>query len=61
MTLTEAVQEYIDVLNSPPNGWGQHVGPKGRSDYHLYLIYKEFGKDLTDAELDRQFNKGPAS
>lgn len=61
MKLHEAVTAYIQALESPPNGWGQHYvilsnGTDVRSDHFLAGCYHSFGRDKTNAELDRQFN-----
>lgn len=62
MKLQEAVTAYINALESPPNGLGQHylIMPNGsdvRSDHFLAGLYNSFGRDKTNAELDRQFNE----
>ena len=62
MNLQKAVTIYIDCLESPANGLGQHylVMPNGsdvRSDHFLAGLYHSFGRDKTNAELDRQFNE----
>lgn len=55
-TIEEAVTEYIRVLNTPPNGWGQHIDQMGRQSHFLLAeIQAKFGKVETDRELDRQF------
>jgi hypothetical protein len=57
-TINEACQYYIDVLNSPPNGWGQHVDKNGvRSDYIRARLCNTFGAKAANAELDRLFEK----
>ena len=61
MNLQEAVTAYINALESPPNGLGQHYlflsnGSDVRSDHFLAALYRGFGRDKTNAELDRQFN-----
>jgi hypothetical protein len=62
VNLQEAVAAYIKALESPPNGLGQHYlilsnGAFCRSDNFLGDIYAAFGRDKTNAELDRQFNE----
>ena len=45
--LRKAAQEYIDILNSAPNAWGQHTHPKTSEVSHSFLlrINLRFGKE----------------
>jgi len=55
-TLAEACAEYRALLNSPANGWGQHVHPLyGQSHNVLRKINAKHGALATEAELKRQF------
>lgn len=52
-------QEYVDLLGSPPNGWGQHVHPiYGASHSMLWYLYRNFGQDKTESILNEMFEKG---
>lgn len=43
-TLKDLARQYVDLLNSPPNGWGQHVHPMyGQSHAMLWYMIKTFG------------------
>ena len=62
MSLQKAVAIYIDCLESPPNGNGRHYitsksGAITFSESYLASLYAAFGRDETNAELDRQFNE----
>lgn len=44
MTAQELANAYVEAINSPPNGWGQHYHPTlGRSDSILMRLYVEAG------------------
>lgn len=56
-------KEYIDILNSPPNGWGQHIGPDGQSHDTLRKLNQQFGEGPVKVTLDKLFgltNRPPA-
>ena len=46
----KAAHTYVDVLNSTPNGWGQHVCPENCMNSHtLYMQgYKAYGQAFND-------------
>ena len=51
--LRKAAQEYIDILNSGPNAWGQHTHPKTGEVSHSFLLRISllFGKENVDNAL----------
>lgn len=55
-SLEAGCREYIEILNKPPNGWGQHIGPDGQSHHTLMRLHREFGAKAVTDELNRQFN-----
>lgn len=61
-SVEQAAQEYVSLmLDTAPNGWGQHVHPvHGRSDNMLWNIQKQFGDILTSAALDCEFERRKA-
>lgn len=50
-TVQEYSQNYVDVINSPPNGWGQHYCPKThRTSTEIYMIGRaRWGQEFDDA------------
>lgn len=51
-TLEELAREYVELLNSPPNAWGQHVHPTfGQSHAMLNAMIKAFGDMETFAAI----------
>ncbi len=45
LNLKEACQEYVDLLLSPPNAWGQHIHPTyGQSHNLLEKLWNEWGR-----------------
>ena len=49
---------YVDLLNSPPNGWGQHVHPHyGQSHHMLRKCYERHGQPAFTAALDAEFKR----
>ena len=58
--LIEMCQKYRKLLDSPPNGLGQHVHPTFvQSDWMLRSMNAEFGEGAVRTELDKQFNQNP--
>ena len=60
MSFKECVQDYVSCLDKPPNGHGQNYSERAGcmpSHYWLGEIYKSFGKDETQKEIDRLFAK----
>ena len=56
MTLEQFAREYVALVNTPANAWGQHVHPvHGRSDVMLYRMVKKFGSAAAHAALDAAF------
>ena len=55
-SLGEMCTEYVDLLNSPPNGWGQHIHPRhGQSHLMLRVICTRFGTEETNAKIAEIF------
>ena len=51
-------QEYVDLLEQSPNGWGQHVHPiHGQSHFFLMFLYKTYGKDKVNNRLDNHYKR----
>ena len=51
----EEVREYLELLDSPANGWGQHVHPRhGQSHLTLRYLYNKYGKKAVLMEIDNQ-------
>ena len=45
INLREACEEYVNLLETPPNGWGQHIHPvHGQSHNLLAHLYKNWGE-----------------
>lgn len=66
MNLQQHITAYINCLESPPNGNGRHYitsksGAIAFSDDYLASLYRAFGRDETNAELDRQFSERRSS
>lgn len=54
--VVQGVKEYMAVLDSQPNGHGQHVNKDGvRSDKVLLALWGQFGESVVSAEVKRQF------
>lgn len=53
--IVDGCEEYIGILSGPPNGFGGQSGPDGLSHNTLAKLGNQFGKELVNAELDRQF------
>ena len=53
-TPKELAQAYVETINGPANGWGQHVHQiLGRSEFILLRLVREVGQE----ECDRLVNK----
>lgn len=51
--LSKLAAEYIKLINSPVNGWGQHVHPiYGRSDVMLLKMFRTHGQEKTNDAID---------
>lgn len=50
-------KEYVETLNSPPNGWGQHIHKGTGLESHFYLMKmtRLFGHNVTNHKIDREF------
>jgi hypothetical protein len=57
-TVEQACKEYMDLMDSPPNGLGQHVHEKyGESHKMLRFIFGKFGEEAVCAELGWPFER----
>lgn len=57
-TVNQWAKEYVDLLNSPANGWGQHVHPRyGESHSMMFAMLQIFGDGATNAAIDAEFEK----
>ena len=57
INLHEACIEYVELLNSPPNGWGQHIHPVyGQSHNLLRKLYNGWNKALVDETIEKIFS-----
>tara|TARA_R110000765_G_scaffold154996_1_gene258056 strand:+ start:642 stop:857 length:216 start_codon:yes stop_codon:yes gene_type:complete len=43
----DMAKDYIEGLNKPANGWGQHIINGKESHFHYGDMIKRFGHDLT--------------
>ena len=51
-------QEYVDLLESPTNGWGQHMHPiHGQSHFFLMFLFKTYGKENVNKWLDNHYGR----
>jgi hypothetical protein len=51
------MQVYVDALNSPPNGWGQHIiEPYGQSHHYLRYLNVKHGIEQVEAWLDAYYD-----
>ena len=61
------MQVYVDALNAPPNGWGQHIiAPRrlieprssiyGQSHHYLRYLNVEHGIEQVEAWLDAYYD-----
>jgi hypothetical protein len=56
MTIQQDAKDYVDLLDSAPNGWGQHVHPQyGQSHNMLWIMHERHGKAQFDAAVDAEF------
>ena len=56
MNFKECVLDYVTCLDKPPNGHGQNYSEKaGGMPSHFWLgeIYKNFGKEKTQKEIEQ--------
>mgnify|MGYP003676243697 FL=1 len=53
MSIESECMEYVNLLDSPPNGWGQHKHSKyGQSHFFLMYLYKTYGNGRVQACID---------
>ena len=58
INLIEACEEYVNLLETPPNNWGQHIHPvHGQSHNLLAHLYKGWGKDEVKKCIDSIFQE----
>ena len=51
----EEVREYLELLDSPANGWGQHVHPRhGQSHLMVRYLYNKYGEEAVCKEIGNQ-------
>jgi len=51
-------QEYVALLCSEPNGWGQHVHPEyGQSHFMLIYMAKKWGKEQVVDRIAKIFKE----
>jgi len=53
----QMAREYVETLNSPANGWGQHVhkGTGLASHFYYLKMVNLFGDNVTRHKVDREF------
>ena len=57
--LKKLAREYVGLINSPPNGWGQHVHPVyGQSHAMLWHMIKTYGDMETHAAIHAAVTEG---
>jgi hypothetical protein len=55
MTPEKLAKAYVQTINAPPNGWGQHVHPTlGRSDFIMLELRRLVGEQECDRLIDEQ-------
>ncbi len=54
-TVEDLASEYVDALNAPSNGWGQHMTKYGQSHHMLAFMSKKFGTPLTTQAIKNEF------
>ncbi len=54
-TVEDLAAEYVDALNSPPNGNGQHMTKYGISHHMLHYMSKKFGTVLSTNAITAEF------
>ena len=53
--MVEEVREYLELFDSPANGFGQHVHPMyGQSHLMLRYLYNKYGDKAVRMEIDNQ-------
>jgi len=54
-TVEDMAQEYAETLNSPANGWGQHIHQGTGLASHLYMMKMRarFGHNATSHAIDK--------
>ena len=58
MTLQEYARIYVDTINGPANGWGQHVHPTlGPTHAIMGLMWRKFGREESNAAIDAAFKE----
>lgn len=57
-TLNDMARDYVELLNSAPNGWGEHVHPTyGPSHHMLSHMFRTFGHANANRAIDRAFQE----
>tara|TARA_R110000765_G_scaffold44156_2_gene91727 strand:+ start:250 stop:453 length:204 start_codon:yes stop_codon:yes gene_type:complete len=57
MTFKQACDIYVNALNSPANGWGQHLIDGVQSHHYLNALNKTYGVERVMEYLDNEFDK----
>ena len=58
INLRAACGEYVNLLETPPNGWGQHIHPvHGQSHNLLAYLYKNWGEKEVKKCIDSIFQE----
>ena len=53
-----ACEEYVALLDSPPNGWGQHIHPiHGQSHNLLRKLYNDWSEEKVKDCLQTIFKR----
>ena len=48
----QEMRVYVDALDSPPNGWGQHIiDGHGQSHHYLNYLWNKWGEENVTAWL----------
>jgi len=58
-TVEDYARHYVETINAPPNGWGQHVSPLfGQSHSVMIEASKRFGSEATQAAIQAALKEG---
>lgn len=54
--MNKEIKDYINLLESAPNGWGQHVHPThGQSHNMLHYLKLKYGGETVRSVLDEHY------
>ncbi len=54
-TVEDLAAEYVDAMNGPPDGNGQHMTRYGQSHHMLHYMSKKFGTVLSTNAITAEF------